>query len=276
MTKPEFPRPIDKVALVDLDGTLIDQDYRVADDRIYGAITDAQSAGWQIGLSSDTPYEALTLWKERFGMNGPVIAEKGAVVEAGGQLAYDNESAAAFSASRLAIEQALRCQPGFRLWSGDPVEALRENIVIGEPGEVAVLMNGLRSCSLSFSIRRVTTDSRLALDDQETKAVAEVARQFYPDFSDLEEEINPDYGIVIVSRSQNAKRAGTLRVMAVMGLRRVAMIGNSMGDYLGNDNLAVHYAVGDATPEFKRIANYTAKDCTTSGVIEILEKLRGY
>jgi hydroxymethylpyrimidine pyrophosphatase-like HAD family hydrolase len=134
-------------------------------------------------------------------------------------------------------------------------------------------MNNLRRCSLSFSVRSVDANNILTLDDQATEAVVEAAKQFYPDFSDLEEDINPDYGIVIVSRGQNTKRAGTRRLMAALGLSQVAAIGNSMGDYLGSDGIALHYAVSDATAEFKEIADYIAKGEVTAGSVEIIKNL---
>ncbi len=69
MTKPSSGEHIpslivpDKVAMIDIDGTLIDKAYAVTDDRIYGAIQDAQNEGWKIGLSSDTPHETMQEWQ---------------------------------------------------------------------------------------------------------------------------------------------------------------------------------------------------------------------
>jgi hypothetical protein len=79
-----------RLALFDLDGTLINESYQVTDDGIYQAIQQAQDAGWRVGLSSDTPYEPLAAWRDKFGMNGPIIAENGAVVElTSGELLFD-------------------------------------------------------------------------------------------------------------------------------------------------------------------------------------------
>lgn len=53
---------------------------------------------------------------------------------------------------------------------------------------------------------------------------------------------------------------------------QVAMIGNSMGDFIGHD-IALHYAVSNASKEFKDKAIYVANLPLTSGVMEIITKI---
>lgn len=65
----------DKVAMIDIDGTLINKHYAITDDQIYGAIQDVQNEGWTIVLSSDSPHETMQEWHRDFGMNGPIITE---------------------------------------------------------------------------------------------------------------------------------------------------------------------------------------------------------
>src|SRR5688500_7089748 len=76
-----FPVPRDKVALFDIDGTLIDTRYEVTDDDIYTVIQEAQEAGWTIGLSSDTPHATMLERAVQFDIkDDPLIAEKGGLV----------------------------------------------------------------------------------------------------------------------------------------------------------------------------------------------------
>lgn len=263
---------VDRLAFLDLDGTLIDTSYEVTDPSIYDAIAATQDSGWRIGLHSDTPYEALHVWRKRFGMNGPIIAEKGAVVEVDGRLEMDVDTSQGFSETRSAALIRFESQ-GIHVWSGSPVEALRAGLRIGEVDERVVLLHAFSQASLRFFVRRVSAQGELRIDTDATEELVAQVRGLYPTFDDIVEEMNPDYGLVIVSRARYTKRIGALRLMAARGLRRVVMIGNSMSDDIGSD-IAWHGAVGDATPAFQARSDYAAKGGTTAGVVEILGKLR--
>jgi len=54
-------------------------------------------------------------------------------------------------------------------------------------------------------------------------------------------------------------------------LTQVGMIGDSMNDYLGD--LAVHYAVGNATNDFQEKAVFVSKFPMALGCKDIMEKL---
>lgn len=265
---------VDRLALIDLDGTLIDASYEVTNPDIYAAIAATQEAGWQIGLSSDTPYEVLRTWRERFGMNGPVVAEKGAVVEIGSRVEVDTGTIRAFSEAQTAVAAMFEDQ-GIRVWPGEPVEALRTGLRVGEAGERVILLNTLSQASLRFFVRRVGASRELLSDNDATESLAAQARELYPAFDDLAEDVNPTHGLVIASRRSHTKREGTRRLMAALGLQRIVMVGNSMADYIGSD-IAWHGAVGDAVPAFQATADYTARRQLTEGVTEILDVLRSW
>lgn len=266
-----FPFPEDPLALFDIDGTLIDKNYEVTDNTVYEKIQEAQDAGWTIGLSSDTPYEAMKLWRQRFGANGPIIAEKGALVEHSEGLLYDKHEVAAFLQARERILKSLE-QDGARLWKGNPVEAIKDNLRYGDPGDVVVLVNTLRQCGLSFFVRSVNAEGELEINNALTERIVANARPFYPDYADLEEDMNHDYGILIASREANTKRAGSKKLLGALGVQNFAMVGNSITDFVGHD-IAVHYAVGDATPAYKEKADYVATTPLTAGAVEILSGL---
>lgn len=258
------------VALIDLDATLLDMQYRVTDERIYPTVQRLQQKGWRIGLSSDTPYEGLKIWQDRFGMRGPMIAERGAIVVNNDTVRYDEATAAAFARTTQAAAEIATKRYVF--WQGNPVEAMRGGLRIGEPGDTAVLLNNLRRCSFSYFVRRVETDGALRIANDRTAAVAAEFRDCYPDFADVEEDVNDDYGIVIVSRASTTKRHGTQQLMGSLGVNRVAMLGNSMGDYIGED-IADQFAVGNADPPYADLSVYQAPSPYTTGVCELLEYL---
>jgi hydroxymethylpyrimidine pyrophosphatase-like HAD family hydrolase len=266
-----FPLPIDKVAFLDIDGTLIDRTYNITDPNIYQAIQNTQENGWILGLSSDTPYEAMRIWSKRFGLNGPIVAEKGSVTEYKDELQYDKYEAELFLASRSRIEEAFKDQ-GINIWLGNPVEAIREGNKLGDEGDLVVLINELRKCSLSFFVRRVQQDGSLGFDARSTEDLIDTARTLYPDYEDLVEDVNHDFGLLIVARDYVSKRYGSKRLMRSMRVGQFGMIGNSIADYVGSD-IATHYAVGDANVDFKKVADYVSEKPLTSGVVDILGRL---
>ena len=272
MSSSEFPRPDVPLALCDIDGTLIDGSYAFTDPDIYGVVEDVQNAGWTLGLSSDTPYEGMVRYRDMLGMNGPIIAEKGSVVELAGSLSYDIEEAQLFAAAFSAIKRNLTDE-GVVMWEGNPVEAIYDKLKIGNVGDMVVLMNSLRKCSLGIFPRQINETGDMVIDDNLTNKIVEQVRPLYPDLPDLGEDLNHDYGLLILSREAITKRRGSQKLIALGGIAgRFAMIGNSAADYVGSD-LAVHYAVGDATTVFREQADYVAGKPGTAGVVEILRQL---
>lgn len=268
----EIPVPTDKVLLIDIDGTLINNNYQMTDPRINKTVEQLQVQGWTVGLSSDTPLEAMRVWKDRFGMNGPIIAEKGAIVEVDNKVMVDETDVATFANSRTAIEQKLE-ENGILIWRGNPVEAIREGLQVGNPGDVVVLVNALRRASIGFFVRQVDSQGNLAIDNNLTDTVIGSIRDLYPRFSDLDEDLNHQFGLVIAARKKVSKRLGTVQLMKDKGLTEVGMVGDSMTDFVGGD-IAKHYAVANAKEAFKGKADYIASKPITEGVVEILQKLR--
>lgn len=261
--------PQDAILLSDLDGTLVEGGFKFNSEKIYDSIANAIKDGWLIGLSSDTPYDALKIWHDRLGMNGPLIAEKGALVELDSGLIYDRDDSEAFIASREAITKML-FDRGFTLWRGNPVEALRTDLHIGNPGDNVALINTLRKCSLGFFFRKVKSDGSL-ITDSEMVSVIDDIREFYPIF-DVDEDFNEAFCLLIVAKKGTSKRTGTKMLMEKKGIHEIGMIGDSIADYLGTD-LAIHYAVANANQQFKDRAVYVARNRLTAGVVEILSGL---
>lgn len=260
-----------KVILIDIDGTLIGEDYQPTNQSVNLLAEQAKQLGWKVGLSSDTPLGAMKIWGDRFSMTDPIIAEKGAIVKLGDRVMVDEGDIQAFQLSRLRIEEEIGNR-GLLLWRGNPVEAIRGSLQLGNPGEVIVLMNVLRMCSLSFFVREIDEQGNLKINRTVTDQVVGEMRNFYPDLTDLEEDLNHDYGIVITMRRKVNKRNGTKRLMEELGLTKVSMIGNSMSDFTGED-IAIHYAVANASDSYKEKCTYVSSKPLTDGVSEILSRI---
>ncbi len=266
----KFLKPIDNIVLSDLDNTLVEGGIHFNPELVVPAVTKAKQNGFVVGLSSDTPYEALEVWRDRFSMNGPIIAEKGLVVGLESGLIYNKSDSEAFFKTRNLIAEQFKML-GFVVWEGNPVEALRSNLLIGEPNDRVLLVNSLRKCSLGLFFRKNDRSGRMTIDDPTTNFAVENSRQFYPDF-DLDEDLNTKHGLVLVARKGTNKRSGTKILMDNLKLEEIGMVGDSDGDFLGKD-IAKHYAVENASDSFKSKTVYVSDKPLASGVADILEKI---
>lgn len=268
----EQPRPhySSKHVLSDLDATLLDRRYQFTSLTIGRTVSDVQKNGLVIGLSSDTPYRALEAWHGRMGMNGPIIAEKGAVLGLGTGLIYDSHLSSAFAETREKIERDLT-DKRFVLWHGNPVEAVRAGAHIGSPGDEVGLVNDLRIASAKVFFRRVDSHGRLVVDNETTRRAVDGIEEFYPDFP-VTVDYNESYGLIIISKAGIDKRSGTIDLMRLQSTERIHMIGDSDADIVGTD-IADHYAVANATSGLKEIAVYTANKPITEGAEEILIRI---
>jgi hydroxymethylpyrimidine pyrophosphatase-like HAD family hydrolase len=235
------------------------------------AIAGAQDAGWTVSLNSDTPLAALNIWRSRFGCNGSTIAEKGAVVEMPGGAAVESSDVNRITAARWALEQRTRSS-GLAVWSGNPVEALRSDLTLNPAARAAVLINSLSQCSLRYFVRAIALDGSLYQDQSLFREIESQCQDLYPDFDDMVIDSNPDYSLVIVSRAKYTKRLGAQKLINRLRPARVAMIGDSMTDFLGKD-VSEHYAVANAAADYKSVADYASSHALTSGVVEILGRL---
>lgn len=269
-----IPLPPSKLMLVDLDKTLIDPSYQITDSEIIDEISRVQSFGWQVGLSSDTPLDALKNWRQRFGLNGPIIAERGEIVWLpDGKEFVINEAEDFFGNLRQTfIAHLVKERASFV--HGDVTQLLRTNPALPDMIDPRmILIQAHRRCSLTFYGRRISNDGKLTIDNDLVNNLVSITRNIVgdPPF-DLLEDHNPEYGIYILSPKSVDKRSGTLRLIETLGIASVGMVGDSSSDIVGND-IAHHYAVGNAKQELKAVAEYTSLALYTAGVVDILRQI---
>jgi hydroxymethylpyrimidine pyrophosphatase-like HAD family hydrolase len=273
----DLPLPSDKVLLVDLDKTLIDTSYSVTDPGIYQEISRVKSLGWRIGLTSDTPLESLLSWSERFGMNGPVIAERGSIIWEGGKTEMlFPESKAYFAELKTRLIKGLVADR-VQFFHGDIVKFLNNNPRLKNVIDpLIVLVNAYRLCSISTSVREIDEEGKLNTNLgllEQLKVRLKNASDGVPRNFEIYEDFNPEYGSIILSPEQVNKRSAAQIWMKKNGLVQIGIIGDSPTDILGSD-IAIHYAVGNATDDYKEAAAYTSSQLITSGVVDILNQLR--
>ncbi len=270
----QITKPKSKFVMMDLDNTLIDRKtQQLNSDKLMPTIARVQSAGWTIALNSDTPLTSLEIWSDRFGIGGPIIAEKGGLVKIGKELVYAKpEIAEMFQASfNLVTERLMRLNMNVVL--GSPVEIIfKGRQYSNRSGERFVFANDLRKTSLGLFVLKTDESGKLVPDGESTQKVFDAIQDRLPDFPTIQKWKSNDGGLIVVSDGEINKRNGSLLVMRRMGIEEAGMVGDSTFDYVGAD-VAKHYAVGNADAEFKSKADYIAEAKLTEGVVEILNGL---
>ena len=276
---------MNKIILLDLDETIIDTKYQFNCSRPLWkqTIKRAGECGVVIGLNSDTPLVTMRRLASEFGLSGPLIAERGAVVLINGvEHCVAASTALEFPRFRLAVISAL-----FPL-----VNAGRLLIVTGDvnelsnrmprmikaacSAELAVLINGFRQYSFSCFVRKRENASWVkdsGVLDEVISVLSKVGRDFRVLWKLRDIDRNPDYGFLGVHLRVTQKCMAVRRLLSEAEGSQVYMIGNSMSDWCGENSRLTHCAVANATDDFKANCAHVAHGELTRGVIELIDKI---
>lgn len=269
------------LVLFDLDETLIDRQYQpnIAEQDLIAAFRTAIDKGFVLGLNSDSPHVSLQEKYGRWGMNGPVVSERGAAIvqPGGGVEVFAAGAAAQFPRLRERLVAALQQRPDVTLKFGHvwQLAALSQAI---KPDERLVIINPHRQFSLSFWVRCGAGQAAQASLLRQTVAALEtlIEREF-PDIAQARDtpfDVNDGYGICV------AQLRSTTKTAAVSALadrdRRVFMIGNSMSDWI-DDARVTHGAVANSDAAFRartgERAGLLATEPLTRGALQLLARI---
>lgn len=272
--------------LLDVDETVIDVKYNLTcrPSEWRSTLRLAEARGAIIGLNSDSAYEMLKRRAKAYGVQGPIVAERGALVS-------KSPDARVICTNVDAMDFQKLLQVFMRTLT-DGVKVTKYLIVVGHVNEIAsrlpalplnkclndtaVLINSFRSCSLSFFVRRLHGRSWT----KDAEALNEVigitdllGRKKFPRLWEARDmDKNPDYGICIFHHRDTKKSLAYPFLRDWFGERDVYMIGNSMSDYIGDVNVK-HCAVANASEEFKDRCVLVANHVRTRGVIELIGRI---
>lgn len=244
----------------------------------------AEARGAIIGLNSDSAYEMLQRRARAYSMKGPIVAERGALVG-------KNLEAKAHCTNVAARDfQKLRCAFAQTLMTGARLS--KYLTIVGHVNEISgwktapsrnsclndttILVNGFRSCSLSFYVRkrsgRCWIKDTGALDEVIGIVDSLARKRFLALWSRKDTDRNPDCGICIFHHQDTKKSLACDPIIGFFGGRDIYMIGNSMSDYM-DDNRIRHCAVANASKEFKERCTSVANQSITRGVIELISQI---
>ncbi len=262
------------LVLFDWDDTIVDTTARMTNHGFSKAIEAVIARGWQVGLNSDTPLKRLQGWRRSLGMNGPLIAEKGAVVWwPGGNARIVSQTAELFARFRLATIQMITALDGFALFYGDNTEFIQSAPTIQGNDVYLVALDAYRICSLGLFIRRVY-DGALVSDVNQAARIGHLLESLRPDHPLISGiDLNQEHcwlGVNALDTSKGLALRSLLEEAEIPA--EIVMIGDSMSDYLDAPGVR-HLAVANAAPAFAAVAERVASAPYTDGCIELLSAL---
>ncbi len=267
------------VVLLDADGTLLDRQYdtTVPENELREIFEQCQNDGLSIGLNSDSSLVTLDSLAKRIGVNGPIIAEKGAIYHRDAQSAIviTNPGACGYEKLRVAFVAHLATDSRIIVITGD-VNSLANRLPSINPNEcvarTAILINAFRLCSMSYYVRKFAGGEWIKDADELCRVFHElqdISSEAF-DWSGQDIDSNPDYGICILHHKSTAKKAGVDALLRDYASERVFMVGDSTSDVVGCPEV-VQCAVGNAKDEYKKQCSFIARSSYTEGVIEVLD-----
>jgi hydroxymethylpyrimidine pyrophosphatase-like HAD family hydrolase len=273
------PTSAGPIVLFDLDETLIDRTYSLNVDveRLRAEFRAAIAQGAVLGLNSDTPLPSLKETYDAWGLNGPIVAERGAqLYRRTGEVIDLVPHAADFQRVRQRFVHELSRDGDVCIRFAQAFDL--EEVTRNAPADARlVVIHPYRERSLSFWTRRGGRSGDAAHDPEllqaATQKLSELIAQEFPALSrDLDIDRNLKYCICVMTLRATQKTAAVKRLLDEWP--RVFMIGNSMSDWIDSDRV-IHGAVANADDAFKQRVRTQeggriAQAELTEGAIELL------
>ena len=265
------------LVLCDIDKTLITVDGEPVASNTRPVARQLQERGMVIGLCSDSSVTTMQKWARYFGLAGPLIAERGAILldHLTGEALFLGEWPRYFADLRELVFRHLEGHDAFHVAMGDHGAIFAELCASASIGSRHVVINITRQASLSMYARQVEQPGKLAIDlgllselEEHVRGVMETHRPGFSYYWDS----NPNYGILIIGAEQAIKQLGVHRLLARRPFGRVIMIGDSVTDFI-DDPRVEQWAVANASPEYRARCSMVSASAHTPGVEELLRTL---
>lgn len=279
------------LVLLDVDGTLIDHQYKltVPKDEFVRALAEMQDSGLVLGLNSDSALPTVRAWAQEWGIRGPLLSEQSVIClpdEDYRQIPM-HEDCADFPDIRDAfVGDLLRrnSRGRYLITCGDVNTVVDSMPCYGHENDSArglVAVNTLRQYSLSFFVRARDGIAWAPRESEElnTPMMAEAVEllnrvgESHPDlWRHVEMDINMRYGICICHRAGVRKSTPVKYLLEMRDYDRVYMVGDGIADRI-DDERVVQCAVANAHPTYKALCTLIADTECTSGSLELLRRI---
>lgn len=267
--------------LIDLDKTLIDGSMRVTDSRIRSVITGVQSRGHNVGLSSDTSLVSLLDWYREFGMNGSILAERGAhlMLPQREVLSTNSSDQQFFSSLRERFVVSFSEKFSVDLLLCDPSFLIRTKRYRADVPHILGFVNRYRRYSFHVAFREILPNGDYCVNanisiflERSLDIFKEICLTLQKDLNLFDIDLNFEAGLLIIHDARTVKRFGTLTLLRESNLPELVVIGDGVNDFTGIAQVS-HWAVGNANESYKEKCTRVATRNYTEGVIELLESV---
>ncbi len=274
-----------KVIVFDIDGTLIDLNYKITQDvnLIKKSIKEAQDQGHIVSLSSGTPLPSIKKWADLFGIEGMSFCEKGAFVFQDNEIKFINKELDNLIFQKVKhkiidylIDSSMVQSGEMQLIIGDVnknANGLLTNIIELDNGiKSVVLINGMRMASLSMFVFSRDTNGMWVKDYTLMQDMIDLAAQFFSKDFSLEIDFNKEVGIIIWEHKNVSKKNTLHYIKEKYPDATVYMVGNSLPDYL-DDPSVIQCGVANSDSDYKDKCSIVSDSNFTEGSLEILQKI---
>lgn len=265
------------LVLLDLDKTVVSVSGDTTSSVLPQIVRACAQQGITVGIASDSSLAKIEYWYGMLACNGPVIAERGAILirTPGGPVEELLPGASGyFLELRARFLDRMRTEfPETVLLVGEPFHSVDLRICDGLATRF-VRINGSRRCSFSC-VTRLLHEGRLILDAdvlaRYERVVSELCAAPSPPFS-VYHDVNPEYGSIIIGADEATKTHAVRWLCEPELPDRIIMIGNSMHDMIHAPRVE-QWAVGNADPDYAARCSRVAVATLTDGVAELLREL---
>lgn len=263
--------PLEKLILFDWDNTIATGTGQLDVGPFKSAIQSKIADGWYVGLNSDTPLRRLQTWWGNLRMNGPIIAEKGAVVWwPGTQPRVISRTARIFMSLRRKITNVLTQRQGINIFVGDSTHFIRSVDYLACDDSMLVSIDSYRSCSLGIFVRQIE-EGKVSLNWESAKGIYEIVCALAPESPLVSiPNLYLEHGFISVNPKDVDKTKG-VKALLDLGkpISEVIMIGDSLADFVQIPSVH-NFAVGNAEANLKEKADRIAENSYAQGCIELL------
>lgn len=254
------------IVFLDIDGTLIDVQQRTNAD-ILPILTALQQQGVSFGLNSNRSWEDVEPIIERFHLDGPFILENGAYIKNGTEVfmtpgVFENIPVIV---KKAVDEIVLRSFPNADVQSVDTTK-----IITSEQTKKGnhFYLNQFRKFSASIHHRFNGTSSMHVADE-----LAVQLNQYFSDHHhNLVATAHTHGDTVTVGTPSINKGTGMKFIQQQFPERELIAIGDGSDDIKLRPFVHKLFAVANAIPELKQVANTVSSESMTKGVIELLQQ----
>ncbi|HVA83011.1 MAG TPA: HAD family hydrolase [Candidatus Aquilonibacter sp.] len=259
------------IVLLDIDGTLVDPDYKINSSSIFGVIKKCESQGALFALNSNRAIEDLLPIYDQFFLNGFIIGENGSFSLLPGQKMEQYVDPEQINALSAALPETLESSfSGSKFLREDTISFLKAPTI--KNSSTLFVVNKFRKYTLSIFVGSVA-EGKFIKNITLAKEVSSAISQKIMELGlKLEVVVSPVFGNVLINPSGCSKSSTFEKIVKrdYSGYSTV-MISDDESDSMIN-SVENFYTLSNASEKIKRKASYVSKYQYTKGVEEILQK----